>query len=109
MQSDKNQYTALEVQRDFISGSVRGAMLGFSWGLFTGAYVTYDAELARRTFLRRWMMFTTRSTLTFIPVIGCSSVVYKFCKALEAGEFASILVTIGVSTFLFDFARRKLI
>jgi len=106
MQSDKPAYSFLDVQRDFVSGSVRGAMLGFSWGLVTGAYAKYDADIATRVFLKRWMLFTTKATVTFIPIIGVSSIVYKFCKALEAGETASIIATIGVSTVMFDAGRR---
>ena len=106
METSQKKYTINDAKKDFVAGGSSGVMLGFCWGLVNGAYVSYDPNLPFKTFSKRWLGFTAKSTIAFMPMIGASSVLYKLCKAADLGETGSLLVTIAVTAFMFDAGKR---
>lgn len=39
------EYKYHHLERDFVSGAFRGSIVGFSYGIFYGAYHNYDPAL----------------------------------------------------------------
>jgi len=106
MENKHYEYEAKHFKRDFISGAFRGSLLGFCYGLIMGAYQTYNPELPFNEFSRKWAKYTIRSSVTFMPLLGMSSVTYKFCQSQEMSEFNSMFMTIVVTGVLFELGKK---
>jgi hypothetical protein len=106
-QTQKNyEYKMNHFYRDFSAGCFRGGMLGFCYGIIMGAYVNYNEEIKMRELFRKCRRFTALSTLSFMPVLGVSSVVYKFMNAKDYGDAASMIVTVAATGCMFELAKR---
>lgn len=109
MNRKQASYTTRDLQKNLVSGASRGGMLGFCWGIVMAPYLHHDPAVPFRQFSRKWAWFTTKSVFTFMPIIGVSSALYEFGKAAGIGETGAILLSIGVTTVLFDKGRRFII
>ena len=106
MFGNPKKYTTTDLKKDFISGAFQGGMIGLCWGLVYGPYLKYDSNIPFRAFTRNWMRMTATSGIAFMPVVGTTSVLYKFCKSADMTTGPSLLLTVGVTSFMFEAARR---